>query len=712
MGYSNGILESEVKGGSGEKGEQGLPGIGFKLTDDGNFDIDGKRLTDVSQPVEGGDATTKAYVDGKIGHHTGNFYHLRQSFTFYDSSDTELALSNDTITGLVSHYKHGYYKIRTGGDESTYSYVSIKIRNNLPNSTYSALFYLYGYRNNSIMTGVDLGPILFGTDGTNYNIIKYDDDDSLQTRNYTKGIIWFTADGVGSIDIELRFFDKSMTHFVVLSRCIEGKVNLGFSIDIFNVAYTSGDQSLYFEDINMNSRKIKNLSGPAGDGDVVNKKYVDMENAKQDIAIADKASKSYVNGEIAKVHIDTTPLLPRDGSRSMTGDLDMDRNHILSLKNLDDHKVDDSYEDIVRDLRSAVNKEYLNEKFLKKDRNDNYFDLRQKIIRNCESYYEGLFSDNDLVSKAFVQTEIAKLPKPDTDVLKLDGSKAMTGNLDMGDRTIVGIRSSAVDNAALTVGGAKATYLPLLGDRSMQDNLNMGGHAIINIKPFVEDDSSQAASDAQKNEVINFGYFHTQRGELKRLINDVSLEALNRKDPHPMEDNIDMANHSIINLKEPENHQATYAANVKFVANAIADNNTTLQTEIDSKIEASEERSIQAVQQENVFEKVMVDDLFKLDDIDIHKVAVVDKDFHKVNQQTYQFKIEYDSEIGYYSTRLSVDVVYLPIGYYTMVFEMSFSNKIDVDKITINAESGTLSVSKINTKLSSDHTRSVILTRL
>ena len=74
MGYSNGHLESEVKGGKGERGEQGLPGIGFKLTDDGNFDIDGKRLTDVSQPVDGGDATTKAYVDREIGHHTGNFY--------------------------------------------------------------------------------------------------------------------------------------------------------------------------------------------------------------------------------------------------------------------------------------------------------------------------------------------------------------------------------------------------------------------------------------------------------------------------------------------------------------------------------------------------------------------------------------------------------------------------------------------------------------
>ena len=553
-------------------------------------------------------------------------------------------------------------------------------------------------------------------------------------------IIWFTVDGsdhvAGSIDIELRFFDKSITHFVVLSRCVEGKVNLGFSIDIFNVAYTSGDQTLYFEDIDMNSRKIKNLGGPTADGDVTNNKYVDTENAKQDIAIADKASKSYVDREIAKVHIDTTPLLPRDGSRSMFGDLDMGTNNILSLENLVDYKVDDPYDYRVRNLKSAVNKEYLNEKFLKKDKDENYYDLRGNIVRNCEPYYDGLFTDNDLVSKKYVDNDNAKQDIAinnnstisayntnlitalqttkvdqsylDDNFLKLDGSKKMTGNLDMGDHAIIGIRSSAVDNAALKVGGAKATYFPLLGVRSMQGNLNMGGFAIINIKPFVEDDSSQSASDAQKNEVINFGHFHTERGELKRLINEVSSDALNRKDSDPMEDDIDMANHSIINLKDPQPSDASYAASVNFVNNTVNGSNVIVNGIIDKKIQESEERSIEAVQQENVFEKVKVDDLFILDDDDIHKVAVIDKDFQKVNQQTYQFKIDYDSEIGYYSTRLSVNVAYLPIGYYTIVFEMYFSNKIDRDKITINAESGTLSVSKINTKKSADHTRSVI----
>ena len=242
----------------------------------------------------------------------------------------------------------------------------------------------------------------------------------------------------------------------------------------------------------------------------------------------------------------------------------------------------------------------------------------------------------------------------------------------------------------------------------MTGNLDMGGNAIANIKPFVEDDSSGAASDAQKNEVINFGYFHTERGELKRLINEVSSDALNRKNPDPMEDNIDMANHSIINLKDPQPSDSSYAAFVNFVNNTVNGSNVIINGIIDKKIQESEERSIQAVQQENVFEKVMVDDLFILDDDDIHKLAVVDKDFHKVNQQTYVFKIDYDSEIRYYLTRLGFKVVYLPIGYYTIVFEMYFSNKIDRDKITINASSGTFSVSKINTKVSDNHTRSVI----
>ena len=81
MGYSNGQLESEVKGGKGEKGDPGLPGIGFKLTDDGNFDIDEKRLTDVADSIDGDAVNLKVLKE-----HTQfsqNNYHLQPSFRFY-----------------------------------------------------------------------------------------------------------------------------------------------------------------------------------------------------------------------------------------------------------------------------------------------------------------------------------------------------------------------------------------------------------------------------------------------------------------------------------------------------------------------------------------------------------------------------------------------------------------------------------------------------
>ena len=243
----------------------------------------------------------------------------------------------------------------------------------------------------------------------------------------------------------------------------------------------------------------------------------------------------------------------------------------------------------------------------------------------------------------------------------------------------------------------------------MTGALDMGGFSIKNIKPFVEDDSSQAASDAQRNDVINFGYFHTERGELKRLINEVSSDVLNRNDPDPMEDDIDMANHSIVRLKEPQSSDSDHAVNVNFVNKMVSDNNAVINTMIEDKISEVEKRDIKENRQENEFSFVMDDDdLFKGDDDDIIKVGKKDRDFYQIKEETYRFKIRYDYSIHYYSTRLTVDLKSLDLGEYTLAFEMYYSNKVDKDEVVVEALGDTLNVSRNNTNTFSDHSRTII----
>ena len=45
------------------RGIQGAPGVGFSLTADGNYDMIGKKLTNVGAPSANTDAATKKYVD-------------------------------------------------------------------------------------------------------------------------------------------------------------------------------------------------------------------------------------------------------------------------------------------------------------------------------------------------------------------------------------------------------------------------------------------------------------------------------------------------------------------------------------------------------------------------------------------------------------------------------------------------------------------------
>ena len=63
MSYSNGLLSESTASKGGKDGKDRLPGVGFKLTSAGDFDLQKKRLTNVAEGTENSDSVTKHQVD-------------------------------------------------------------------------------------------------------------------------------------------------------------------------------------------------------------------------------------------------------------------------------------------------------------------------------------------------------------------------------------------------------------------------------------------------------------------------------------------------------------------------------------------------------------------------------------------------------------------------------------------------------------------------
>ena len=703
MGIFNDNSQNNNTGGSGQPGlpgQKGDPGIGFKLTADGNFDLDNKQIKNLS----GGTDKSGAVNYGQLLEHTENnenSYHLQQSFSFFKNFRDQAAVPQSSQIKFPSnHHHHGLYYISKEGSNNGFggqAWVSLKMTNTLSAGFYTVIFETFaGLKDGSNVTYLNNETLLQQVHGDSHiSILNFNHD--YQT-THSKAIIKFTTDGQSAeINFEIRYygssFNNSNLNMLFFSRVVKGSVGDNFNHDIFNINDIQlQNQTLYFEDINMNGNQIQNIAAPIIDNDAANKKYVDSKNSIQDIEINNKANV--------------------DGS-NISSDFTLKNNKIIELNTQDDVPISD-YPNYIKDSKTAINKSYANSHFLKKDINQNDFDLNQKVIKNAEPYNDSNYDNTSLVPKEYVDREFSKS-------LWTDGLNSMNADLDMSDHNVVFINTPSIDVLKPSPGvisnnyqkdrqtAVHKEYVETNYFRKNNGNLDMKNHIIKNIKEFVEDDSSQAASDAQKYDVVNWGKIHEIRGDLKREINAVEYEALNRINPDPMEDDIDMGNNFITNIKDPLPSNSNYATTVNFVNKTVSDNNTTISTLIDSKINERDHLNIKAAKQENVFSFVMIDDLFKEDDSDITKVGKVNKDFYDIHKETYQFNISYDGNIGYYSTRTGIDLKSIDLGEYTLVFEMYFDgSKIDKNEVIVNAVSTPLNISRNRTNKFADHSRTVI----
>ena len=81
MSFYNGILNHDDIHGSGQTGQRGLPGVGFKLDANGNYDIENKKLTNVKNGDMDHDVMVKSQIEGYVSNQMGTKADLLKTST-------------------------------------------------------------------------------------------------------------------------------------------------------------------------------------------------------------------------------------------------------------------------------------------------------------------------------------------------------------------------------------------------------------------------------------------------------------------------------------------------------------------------------------------------------------------------------------------------------------------------------------------------------
>ena len=259
------------------KGLQGAPGVGFNLTSDGNYDMVGKKLKNVGNPVSNADAANKKYVDDNSGGGGGKTSSLTIDSNI-DMKDTYRILNlkspSDADEPVTKNYAESNFFQRDGSQPMT---------------------------GDANMNNKKIKNLSSPTANSDAATKKYVDDSKVD------GSVFVKLDG---------------------TRPMTGNLNMN-NKRIFNIPNPSGPQQptpLAYSDLaylhvngsnmmtnhmNMNNKKITNLQTPTNDTDAATKKYVD-----------DKSTNPQ----------DLSPYLKKNESDLMTGNLNMSGNKIINLE--------------------------------------------------------------------------------------------------------------------------------------------------------------------------------------------------------------------------------------------------------------------------------------------------------------------------------------------------------------------------------------------
>ena len=323
------LSESTSQG--GKDGKDGLPGVGFKLTSAGNFDLQRKRLTNVAEGTENSDAVTKHQVDTlKIqlkadslqvdgsSHMTGDL-DLRGNKLILPG---EINMNRKLITNLDVDEKN---------DLSAVNMITLKkFHPAAPEPTHEVtkdidLKELFNVVQSKQQTYHDLG--------THYdNLVSYND---------VKNIFLSRKD---TFPMETALDMGKHTIFNVKDPTVDDQgVNKGY-VDKKFLPLSGGTMK---NELSMGGNKITNIARPMRDADAATKKFV-VDKTGKCLLLAGGTMTGPINMGGNKVANAATPTNPTDaatkffveketqkclslGGGTMTGNLDMNSQQINNI---------------------------------------------------------------------------------------------------------------------------------------------------------------------------------------------------------------------------------------------------------------------------------------------------------------------------------------------------------------------------------------------
>ena len=313
MSYSNGLLPDQSYQTVNKYVQRGLPGVGFKFTDTGDYDMQNKKLVNVDEGENNQDVVNKHQLDVGLQTKPNKTDVLLLDGTTHMVGDLDLRGNKIILPGEIQMDQKLITNLDTDENQDLSAVNMITLKNKVEPKA-----------------------------DKNYVDFEITKQNALINNTFVKK----TGDQMNG--------DLILPHD---SYPVGGNTNKAISYESQREIFLSRQESFPMQaDINMNNNFIQNITTPTSSHQATNKGYCDynfLSRQKGGVLMSSlsmnqndlfeipapkygnsAANKNYVDTEITKVHqnLDLTPFLRKDGQRAMTGSLNMNGNQIIRLK--------------------------------------------------------------------------------------------------------------------------------------------------------------------------------------------------------------------------------------------------------------------------------------------------------------------------------------------------------------------------------------------